>query len=128
MTALPKSPLGEATTYARNQWDALTVYVRDGDLAIDNNTAERAREAYAIGRKNWLFFGSDRGGQGPRDPGRAAATCQQFGVNPLGLDQRHLNPTAHHPRRSTRPSPAGTTRRNKPPDPPARRTRTCPQP
>jgi transposase len=41
VTALPKSPLGEAVTYARNQWAALNVYVTDGRLAIDNNRAER---------------------------------------------------------------------------------------
>lgn len=42
LTALPKSPLGEAVTYARNQWVAFNVYITDGRLAIDNNTAERA--------------------------------------------------------------------------------------
>jgi transposase len=45
LTALPKSPLGEAVTYARNQWAALQVYVTDARLAIDNNVAERAVEA-----------------------------------------------------------------------------------
>lgn len=52
VTALPKSPLGEAVTYARNQWTALNVYVRDGNLSIDNNRAERAVKPFAIGRKN----------------------------------------------------------------------------
>jgi transposase len=59
--ALPKSPLGQATTYVTNQWQALNVYVTDGDLAIDNNAAERALRAIAVGRKNWNFFGSDFG-------------------------------------------------------------------
>jgi transposase len=81
-TALPKSPLGEAVTYARNQWNALNEYVRDGDLAIDNNTAERAVKPYAIGRKNWLFFGSDRGGRTLATLASFTATCQQFGLNP----------------------------------------------
>jgi transposase len=53
--ALPKSPLGAAITYATNQWSALNVYVTDGDLAIDNNAAERALRGVAVGRKNWLF-------------------------------------------------------------------------
>ncbi len=52
MSALPKSPLGEAVTYARNQWGALNTYVTDGALAIDNNLAVRVVKPYAIGRKN----------------------------------------------------------------------------
>src|SRR5262249_24873679 len=56
---LPKSPLGEALGYARNQWAALQVYTTAGFLEIDNNAAERALRAVAIGRKNYLFFGSD---------------------------------------------------------------------
>ena len=60
---LPKSPIGEAMQYARNQWTALGRYLDDGDLDIDNNAAERALRAIAIGRKNWLFAGSDRGGR-----------------------------------------------------------------
>ena len=82
VTALPKSPLGEAVTYARNQWAALNVYVTDGALAMDNNLAERAVKPYAIGRKNWLFFGSDDGGRRLAILSSFTATCQQFGVNP----------------------------------------------
>jgi transposase len=82
VTALPKSPLGEAITYARNQWDALNVYVTNGALAIDNNVAERAVKPFAIGRKNWLFFGSDDGGRRLAILSSFTATCQQFGINP----------------------------------------------
>lgn len=60
---LPKSPMSEAIGYAVNQWDALIRYLDDGDLAIDNNAAENALRAIAIGRKNWLFAGSERGGR-----------------------------------------------------------------
>lgn len=81
-TALPKSPLGEAVTYARNQWVALNVYVTDGALAMDNNLAERAVKPFAIGRKNGLFFGSDDGGRRLAILSSFTATCQQFGVNP----------------------------------------------
>jgi transposase len=80
--ALPKSPLGEAVTYAQNQWEALNQYVCDGDLAIDNNIAERAVKPFAIGRKNWLFFGSDRGGQTLAVLASFTATCLQFEQNP----------------------------------------------
>jgi transposase len=82
LTALPKSPLGEAVTYARNQWTALNVYVTDGRLAIDNNVAERAVKPYAIGRRNWLFFGNDHSGRRLAILSSFTATCQQCGINP----------------------------------------------
>ena len=68
---LPKSPIGEAVQYALNNWTALRRYLDDGDLAIDNNLAENALRGIAVGRKNWLFAGSDRGG-------RAAAILYSF--------------------------------------------------
>ena len=49
------SKLGEALHYSLNQWDKLTVYIKDGQLNIDNNRAERAIKPFVIGRKNWLF-------------------------------------------------------------------------
>jgi transposase len=61
---LPKSALGKAITYARNQRAALRQYVSDGRLTIDNNVSERTLRLQAIGRKNWLFLGSE--GAGPR--------------------------------------------------------------
>jgi transposase len=80
--AIPRTPLAEAIGYAINQWPTLTVYGRDGRLAIDNNTAERAIKPFAIGRKNWLFFGSDQGGRTLATLASFTATCQQFGVEP----------------------------------------------
>jgi len=80
--AIPKTPIAEAIGYALNQWTALTVFVTDGDLAIDNNTAERAIKPFAIGRKNWLFFGSDRGGQALATLASFTATCQLMKLNP----------------------------------------------
>lgn len=59
---LPKSPVGEAIQYTLNNWKALNTYLGDGDVDIDNNKAENALRGIAIGRKNWLFAGSDRGG------------------------------------------------------------------
>lgn len=61
--ALPQSPIRQAINYALNGWEALCVYTLDGDLSIDNNVAERLMRPIAIGRKNWLFFGSDNGGR-----------------------------------------------------------------
>ncbi len=60
---LPKSPLREALDYTRNNWTALNQYAQHGQLAIDNNAAERSLRGIAIGRRNWLFLGSDRGGR-----------------------------------------------------------------
>jgi transposase len=59
---LPKSALAKAVTYARNQWQALRRYTADGRLTMDNNTAERTLRHQAIGRKNWLFLGSESAG------------------------------------------------------------------
>jgi transposase len=61
-TLLPKSALAKAVTYARNQWQALRRYTADARLTMDNNTAERTLRHQAIGRKNWLFLGSESAG------------------------------------------------------------------
>jgi transposase len=62
-TLLPKSSLAKAVTYARNQWQALRRYTSDGRLTIDNNLSERTLRHQAIGRKNWLFVGSEKAGE-----------------------------------------------------------------
>jgi transposase len=61
--ALPKSPIRQAINYCLGNWAALMRYTEDGDLSIDNNAAEQQMKPIAVGRKNWLFFGSDRGGR-----------------------------------------------------------------
>jgi transposase len=80
---LPKSPMGQAITYALNQWDALGVYTTDGRLAIDNNAAENALRRVAVGRKNWLFCGSDNGGNTAAILFSLIATCQRHKVEPF---------------------------------------------
>jgi transposase len=52
---LPKSPEGQEMAYTLANWKALTRYVDDGDLAIDNNAAEHSLRGVAVGRKNWMF-------------------------------------------------------------------------
>jgi transposase len=59
---LPKSVLAKAVSYANNQWQALRRYIEDGRLSIDNNLSERTLRHQAIGRKNWLFLGSEQAG------------------------------------------------------------------
>lgn len=74
----PKSEMAKAIAYGRKRWVALTRFLDDGCLEIDNNIAQRAMRSIAIGRKNWLFAGSKAGGE------RAAAiytvieTCAQW--------------------------------------------------
>jgi transposase len=81
--ALPKSPMGQAINYAVNQWDALVRYTTAGFLAIDNNAAERALRAIAIGRKNWLFCGSDKGGHTAATLFTMTSTCQRHRLDPF---------------------------------------------
>jgi transposase len=78
---LPKSPLGQAVQYALNQWAALVRYTEDGRLSIDNNVSEREMKRIAIGRKNWLFAGSDRGGQTAAVLYTVTSTCARHGVD-----------------------------------------------
>ena len=59
---LPKSALATAIGYTRRQWAALERYLDDGELVPDNSASERALRGVALGRKNWLFAGSDAGG------------------------------------------------------------------
>lgn len=80
---LPKSPLGEAVGYALNQYQALTEYLRQGFLAIDNNWAEREMKRVAIGRKNWLFAGSDNGGKTAAVLYSFTSTCQRHSLDPF---------------------------------------------
>ena len=80
-----KSELALAIRYALSRWSALTRYRDDGRLEIDNNAAERALRAVALGRKNWLFAGSDEGGE------RAAAIYSLLGTAKLN----ELDPEAY---------------------------------
>ena len=76
-----KSDTAAAIRYALSRWRALTRYADDGTLEIDNNAAERALRVVALGRKNFLFAGSDAGGE------RAAAIYSLLGSAKLnGLD------------------------------------------
>ena len=82
-TVLPKSPIGKAMAYCIPRWDNLMYYLKDGLLEIDNNLAENAIRPIALGRKNYLFAGSQRGAE------RAAmfysffGTCKKNDVNPF---------------------------------------------
>ena len=92
-----KSELAKAIGYALTRWSALTRYCEDGRLEIDNNAAERALRVIALGRKNYLFCGSDAGGE------RAAAiysllgTAKLNGIDPEAYLRHVLERIADHP-------------------------------
>ena len=81
--ALPKSGLGEALQYALNQEVSLRRYLADGDLQIDNNDCERSLRGIALGRKNWLFTGSDSGGRAAAALFSLIGSAQLNDVEPL---------------------------------------------
>jgi len=80
---LPKSPLGQAIAYALTNWEALRRYTTAGCLAIDNNVSERTLRQCVLGRKNYLFVGSDRGGQTAAILYSFTATCRRHDVDPF---------------------------------------------
>lgn len=83
---LPRSPLGQAITYAQNQWAALCTFTTRGFLAIDNNASERALKRVAIGRKNWLFAGNDAAAANHARLWTLIASAERHGLDP----QRYL--------------------------------------
>jgi hypothetical protein len=79
---LPSSALGEAITYAMNQWESLKVFTRDGHVEIDNNRVERAIRYLVLGRNNWLFLGSDPGGHTAAVLYSLVITCKRLRIDP----------------------------------------------
>ena len=94
---LPKSPAGAAVRYALNQWEALTRFLEDGDLEIDNGASERANRDIALGRGNWTFFGSDNGGKTAAILRSFIASCKMAGVEPFAWFRDVLSRIAAHP-------------------------------
>ena len=118
---LPKSLLGQAISYALNQWSALERCLEHGEVEVDNNLVENAIRPTAVGKKGWLFFGSAQAGTRTAAVLTLVQNCRMHGVNPYDylkdlrerrprmtnqdrLDQ--LTPRHWKPARAKSPKPA----------------------
>lgn len=97
LTLSKKSRLGEAFGYTLNQWDALCYYCEDGLVEIDNNAAGRSLRAVTLGRKNYLFFGSDHGGDRGAMLYSLIGTCKLNGIDPEAYLRHILSVLADWP-------------------------------
>jgi transposase len=82
-SVLPKSALGTAIAYCRNQWAKLNAFLLDGRLEIDNNRAERSIKPFVIGRKNWLFANTPKGAKASSVIYSLVETAKENGLNPF---------------------------------------------
>jgi transposase len=96
---LPKSPLGAAVGYALRNWVALTRYVEDGRLKIDNNGAEQALRPIVLGRKNWLFAGSEAAAHRTAILCSLVQTCKHLQLNPFVYLSDVIERVSTHPAR-----------------------------
>lgn len=94
---LRKSEIAVAIRYALSRWTALTRYRDDGYLEMDNNAAERALRGVALGRKNYLFAGSDAGGERAAIVYSLVETAKLNGLDPLAYLNHVLGVIAGHP-------------------------------
>ena len=94
---LPKSPIGAAIAYARSNWIALNRYLESACLSIDNNAVENAIRPIALGRKNWLHLGSDRGGQTAATLMSLVQSCKRLGNEPFAYLRDLLDRVSMHP-------------------------------
>jgi transposase len=92
-----KSPIALAIGYSLGNWTALTNFVDDGRIDAHNNTAERALRGVALGRKNYLHFGSDAGGHTAAVMYTLLGTARLNGVNPQRYLRHVLERIADHP-------------------------------
>ncbi|WP_036014029.1 IS66 family transposase, partial [Robbsia andropogonis] len=92
-----KSALAGAIQYALNRWEALNTFVQDGRGEIDNNAVERALRAVALGRKNYLFAGSESGGDRAAAMYSLIGTAKLNGIEPEAYLREVLTRIADHP-------------------------------
>jgi hypothetical protein len=81
--SLPQGLLGQAIDYTLKRWEALTRFVDDGSLEIDNNLIENAIRPSALGKKNWLFVGHPEAGERSAVIYTLLGSCRRHGINPF---------------------------------------------
>lgn len=96
-TVSKKSVTADAIGYALNHWQALTRFLDDGRIELDNNAAERALRAVGVGRKNYLFLGSDAGGERAATMYSLLGTAKLNGLNPEAYLTHVFERIADHP-------------------------------
>jgi len=89
--------LAKAIDYITKRWDAFTLFLDDGRVCLSNNAAERALRGIALGRKSWMFCGSDRGGQRAAAMYSLIVTAKMNGVDPQAWLTDILSRIAAHP-------------------------------
>lgn len=89
--------LGAAFAYSLNRWESLCRYTQDGRLEIDNNSAERSVRGIGVGRKNFLFFGSDNGGERAAIIYSLIESCKLNHIDPQRYLHYVLERIADHP-------------------------------
>jgi transposase len=94
---LPKSPLGQALTYAHNRWPAMTLYLEVAEAEIDNNSIEHALRSVVMGRRNWMHVGQETGGERAANLFSLMTTCKRLGVEPYAYLDDILRRLPSHP-------------------------------
>ena len=92
-----RSDLAKAFNYLLNNWEAFARYTRDGRLEIDNTAAERSLRGACVGKKNYLFFGADSGGEHAAIIYSLVETCKKNRIDPQRYLEYVLERIANHP-------------------------------
>jgi len=95
--ALPQSELGKAVSYALNQWPSIKRYTEVGEAEIDNNSCENTIRGVAVGRKNWLFCGSESGGKRAAILYSLIESCKRTSVEPFAYLSDVIDRVSTHP-------------------------------
>ncbi|NOX57814.1 MAG: IS66 family transposase [Planctomycetes bacterium] len=92
---LPRSSVGRAVSYMLNQWQPLSAFLENPSLPLDNNASERAMRHVVIGRKNWMFAGSESGGHRAAKIYSIVATCKLNGLDPFAYLRHTIDRLPH---------------------------------
>ena len=94
---LPKSPLGQALSYAENQWPAMARYLEVPQAELDNNSIEHSLRGVVLGRRNWLHVGQESGGEKAANLFSLMITCKRLKVEPYAYLHEILQRLPSHP-------------------------------